>query len=213
MKENILKKIGSGKFNGSKIVQMPIILKLLNRYKIEIENKKSTSKRNKFDFFNISKYIDWENTFVYSMDCSHYGLIFIMKEGDEYNRILQILKNKLIKLKDPEKNLKIVDKVYLKCELYHGDNPERIPDLIIKPIKGYSFDGVFHNNKKYFNKIELNKDYQIGKHSEEGIIIINSKSVSCKKIESANLKDIVPTILNYFNLPIPSNLKGKTLGL
>ncbi len=217
IKENISKRIGYGKFIGSiysKIIQIPMIFHLLNKYKLEMKNKKSTNKRiNKFDFFNVSKYIDWENTFVYSMDYNLYGLIFIMKKSDEYYRILQVLKKKLIKLKDPENNLKIVDKVYLKHELYHGDKPERIPDLIIKPIKGYSFDGVFRNNKKYFKKIELNKDYQIGKHSEEGIIIINCKSVSRKKIKSANLKDIVPTILNYFNIPIPSNLKGKILGL
>ena len=55
------------------------------------------------------------------------------------------------------------------------------------------------------------KDFAIGKHSEEGILIMHGSSIIRKKIDSSNLKDIVPTILYYFQLPIGDDLDGKVL--
>ncbi|MFX1317271.1 MAG: hypothetical protein ACFE9T_15520, partial [Promethearchaeota archaeon] len=51
----------------------------------------------------------------------------------------------------------------------------------------------------------------IGKHNEEGIIILNGSSVSNKRIDNSTLKDIVPTILSYFGIPISKELEGNVL--
>ena len=143
---------------------------------------------------------------------SLYGLIFVLEEGERRQKILQLLIKKLKEIKDPENDKLIVEKIYLKDELYKGKNPEKIPDLIIKPIKGYSFTGLFNNKSELFNKINRKLDFAIGKHSENGILIINGLNViKNKEIKDSNLTDIVPTILHYFGIPLSDKIEGNVL--
>ncbi|MFX1256863.1 MAG: alkaline phosphatase family protein [Promethearchaeota archaeon] len=177
----------------------------------KIKNKSKGLKKFEQETTFFQNIIDWENSYSFSMGISNYGLIFILKKGEEKDKVINFLKNKLYQIKDPEFNLNIVERVYIKEELYNGNRPELIPDIIIKPKKGYSFTGLFQNKKNLFQKIRKKSDFAIGKHNEEGILIIHGQSVSNTKIKNAHLKDIVPTILNYFHLPIIDYLNGKIL--
>ena len=67
------------------------------------------------------------------------------------------------------------------------------------------------NIKDLFQKIDKTKDFAIGKHSEKGILIMHGDHVKKDIIKKANLEDIVPTILHYFDIPVPKNIDGKIL--
>ncbi|MFW9881162.1 MAG: alkaline phosphatase family protein, partial [Candidatus Thorarchaeota archaeon] len=184
--------------------------KIIRMFK-NIESKFGKTPKEKSSTAFLQKMIDWKNSSVFPRGIGLYGYIFVLKEGKKKRELIESLKSSLFQIEDPENNLKIVDKIYTKDEIYKGDKPHLIPDLIIKPIKGYSFRGEFKNKKNFFEKITKKESETIGKHNEFGIIIMNSVSVLKKKIEVAHLKDIVPTILHFFQLPLPDYLDGDIL--
>ncbi|MFX0032325.1 MAG: alkaline phosphatase family protein [Candidatus Hodarchaeota archaeon] len=183
------------------------ILRLLKSLSNMISTVRSPDKRSTI----IDTNLDLENSKVYSSGISLYGYIFIFPEGKERLQIINLLKKKLYNLEDSETGLKIVKKVFTREEIYKGDHPHLIPDLIIQPSKGYSFTGMYKGKKKLIEKITLKESESIGKHNEEGIIIVNGSSITKKKIEKASLRDITPTILRYFDLPLKDDLDGKVL--
>jgi predicted AlkP superfamily phosphohydrolase/phosphomutase len=157
--------------------------------------------------------IDWNKSLAVSMGISLYGLIFILDKKRK-EKIEKNLIKKLKKIKDNENNKKIVDKIYKTNEIYKGNSSELLPDLIVKPIKSYSFTGSYKKSKEKIVKINKKFDFATGKHSEEGILIIHGESIVRKKIKEAKLSDITPTILSFFNLPVKEhNFSGKSLNI
>lgn len=155
--------------------------------------------------------LDFQNSFAYSTGIGLYGYIFIFEEGKNRIKLMNYIKKKLLKLKDNETGAPIVKRVFFREEIYRGDKPEVIPDIIIQPHNGYSFLGMIKGKKKLLEKIDIKESESIGKHHENGIIIINNKFFKKENIKDANLKDILPTILKYFDLPIPDTIEGKAL--
>ena len=62
------------------------------------------------------------------------------------------------------------------------------------------------NNKNIFSKVEG------GDHRIEGIVIAYGKDISNgKKIKSAKIYDVMPTILQMMDMPISEEVDGETL--
>ena len=209
LRTNIFKSIIRKKLKNLflKSIISKVFLNYLKKLELKIKIQNKFEQQTKF----LQKNIDWKNSYAFSTGIGLYGLIFILKKEKEREKLINFLKNRLYRIKDPDKGINIVDKIYDCREIYKGNKPDLIPDLIIKPIKGYSFTGLFQNEKNLFQKVDKLKDFAIGKHSEEGILIMHGPSIIRKKVESANLKDIVPTILYYFQLPLRDDLDGNIL--
>ncbi len=56
---------------------------------------------------------------------------------NDYEKMRYGIKQKLLDLKDPQTNQRIIDKVFLREEIYHGPYLERAADIIVHPFKGY----------------------------------------------------------------------------
>ncbi len=212
LKTNILKQIIRSKIKNYflKLESSLFNIKLLNflkNFEFKFKSKEKGEGNRKF----IQEIVDWKKSLAFSLGISLYGLIFILKEGESKLKIKNYIKKKLLQLRDPENNKLLVKRIYEKEELYRGHEPDLIPDLIIQPNSGYSFTGLFQNVKELFQKIDKRFDFAIGKHDEEGILIINGEGINPSKINDASLKDIVPTLLKYFGLPIPKEIDGKPL--
>lgn len=74
------------------------------------------------------------------------GRIYINLEGREekgsvsihdYDKVREDVKQRLGELRDPETNRQIVDKVFLREEIYQGPLLEQAADLIVHPVNGY----------------------------------------------------------------------------
>jgi len=186
---------------------LAIIFKILKNLINKINIFKSRDARIKY----MRNIIDMEKSKVYSTGIGLYGSIFIFAEGTTREKYIKILKKKLLDLRDPKTNSPFIKNIFMKEEVYDGDQPNLIPDLIIQPINGYSLTGMYKGKKHLLEKINIKESESIGKHNDKGIIILNSPSVLKKKIDGATLKDIVPTILNYFGLPISKEIEGNVL--
>ncbi len=153
---------------------------------------------------------DWDSSRVFSFSRGSYGYVyFLHNKNDNFK---QDFLKKVSSIKDPQTNLKIVEKYKFKEEIYSGDKLDLMPDVILFPEKGYSFTGDIKESDTLFVEVTEGEDFHIGMHSSDGILLIKQNDI-VNKPENINVSiaDIAPTVLSYFDLPVPDYTQGKAM--
>jgi ATP sulfurylase len=161
--------------------------------------------------------INWKKTRVFAMGAFD-GQIFInLKEreplgivsSEDYETLLEELEEKLKQIKgDDGKTLNT--KIFKKKDFFKGKYENSAPDMIVY------FDDLEYgcNTSRIGNPTLWSPRTALGSddaaHSSQGIFIMD-KSLQKGDIGEINIIDIVPTILNKFNLKIPEDLKGRVI--
>ena len=154
------------------------------------------------------KDIDWEQTKAYA---SYSGSIFINLKGresqgivtnDDYDKIKDEIVEKLTSLQDD--GVKVINKVYKREELYHGDKVDKMPDLMVFTDSQYTALTPAIKSEM-FELSELS-----GNHAQEGMFIAYGKDIKPSKV-SLELVDIAPTILHIMDIPIPIYMEGRVV--
>lgn len=159
--------------------------------------------------------IDWSKTKAWAWG-GFYSRIFLNVKGRDPEGVVtdfvqerEILKHKLMAVTDdlgqPLKNI-----VATAEELYadpKGDTPDLLGffgDLAWRP------GGTVGHHKIYIHENDTGPDD--GVHDWDGIFAFYQPGVQGQgRQENLNILDVAPTILKYFNQPIPENFKGKII--
>jgi predicted AlkP superfamily phosphohydrolase/phosphomutase len=100
-------------------------------------------------------------------------------------------RQKILDVRDPENDARIVDNVYFREEIYHGEYAENAVDMLVQPKKGYIIstksDGII-------NRIEYPFSNHISEDCRKGIFYAYGPMIQRNKIEM-NCIDVTPTIL------------------
>lgn len=124
------------------------------------------------------------------------GRIYINLEGREekgsvpiqcYKEVVEDIKERLIRLRNPFNGEQVIDKVFLKDEIYSGEYICNAPDIIAYPLKGYDLKGALDNKDIFTNSI-LN-----GMHTYDDAILIG---VNCNISEISLIEQVADLILN-----------------
>jgi predicted AlkP superfamily phosphohydrolase/phosphomutase len=169
--------------------------------------------------------IDWSKTRAYSdslfpnirINLKGRELHGIVEPGEEYEGLLRELISGLMDLREVNHNEKIVDKVFRREEIYHGDYTDMAPDLLIRwrediPISGIKLNN--HHHLEPFTSPIPGEDYRVisGDHHLNGIFLAHGKNTRKGiKIGGANIMDLAPTILSLMGIPVPDDMDGKVL--
>jgi predicted AlkP superfamily phosphohydrolase/phosphomutase len=160
-------------------------------------------------FIPKSELFDWDKTRAYSMGRSSEGFIYLLARTiSERDSLAEEIRDRLMKVTDPETGKQVAEKVWLKEELYQGPQMEHLPDMIIEPAGDYTFTGHCQIDKDLYHTVNSEMDMHIGKHHQDGIWVVSGDSVSPKSSISANIIDIAPTLLYYLGIPIPDDMDG-----
>jgi len=173
------------------------------------------SKQVEVDFFLN---VDWSRTKVYGLG---FNGLYVNLQGREYNGIingrtkrtlLNKIAKKLLELRDPQNNAKIVDRVYFSEDIYSSQNLENAPDLIVGYSRGYRASWESTIGSFPLNWIEDNMDAWSGDHCMAaelvpGIILSNKKIT----LDNPKLYDLAPTILAEFGLNKSDQMVGKAI--
>lgn len=163
---------------------------------------------------------DWSKTKAYALGL---GQIYInlqgrekfgtVAPGQEYSQLQNELITKLRDFKDPETGDTIIDDVYKRDDIYHGEYVGNAPDLVVGFHDGYrvswqtTLGGVpkdlVENNMKKWSGDHCSFDYK----DTMGVLLMN------RKIQKSNphLVDIAPTVYKLLEVPFVVNIDGKPL--
>ena len=170
--------------------------------------------------------IDWNQTKAYPV--GHFSDIFInlkgrqpagiVEPGREYKELRDEITKMLYEFKDPDDNSSIVERVYKREDLYHGQYLENMPDLIIG-WKDYKYLRMFNYPPSDDDSIiwtipptlSLLWD-RTGAHKPEGMFMAMGPHVKNGiQVENASIMDIAPTVLYERGVPVPDDMDGRIL--
>ena len=134
----------------------------------------------------------------------------IVKPGKEYDDLCREIENIFLELINPATGKKAVKEVIKVKDMYNGEYINNLPDIVIK------WEGKYPISSLYSPRIgtvtgEL-PDKRSGAHRTYGFLIAAGKEIKApKQLEERNIMDIAPTILRYFDVPVPKDMDGKVL--
>lgn len=144
-----------------------------------------------------------------------------VRPGREYEEVRERIIHGLLGEKDPGSGEPVVDNVLRREDIYHGDNLEKAPDLVVTfkdlgyvPRPSYTVSpGVV---LKTIPRLELEQSESNtranARHLPNGILLMRGKGIRPgRKIDGAQIMDLAPTILYTMGLPVPTDMDGKVL--
>ena len=136
------------------------------------------------------KYVDPVRSKVFTL--SHYSFGFHVKDVETCDFLLHEVKK-----------MNLFARIWKREEIYHGPHVKNAPEIIFLPDfeKGYcvgttAISPEIISQKTYYD------------HHPEGIILAYADYISPVQIGKVKTFDLVPTILNYLGLPVPSDTDG-----
>ncbi len=174
------------------------------------------------DLWQGLQVIDFSRTqaYMFPMKCPPLTGVVINVRGrqpegtvapEAYETFRERIMRNLADLRDPRTGEPIVQAVYKREDLYHGEFVERAPDIIVWCNYLYK-EGPFAEGP-LVNQVPFDELEQVpGSHDEKGIFLAKGPGIAKGKlIEGAHLIDVTPTILHAMELPVPSDMDGSVL--
>ena len=151
-----------------------------------------------------------EDSVAYSMDP---GRIYInlkgreprgkVAPGQEYESIRAEIKAALMELKEPESGDRIAETIYFKEEIYDGPLLEHAPDMVVMAYDGFDLKGALAKDTL------THKGALVGMHTyADATLYIKDAEVVKSDPE---IPDVMPTILQMMDVPIPEDVDGEVL--
>jgi predicted AlkP superfamily phosphohydrolase/phosphomutase len=125
--------------------------------------------------------------------------------------LAQELSDRLLELRDPKTERRVVDRVVMGRDVFEGPLADNGPDLIAQPAEDYTFGApslVAHRTP--FTDIDFELEIP-GGHHPEGILIWSGAGVRPSQDVRANLSDVAPTVLARSGAPVPDHMDGRVL--
>jgi predicted AlkP superfamily phosphohydrolase/phosphomutase len=133
----------------------------------------------------------------------------IVEPGVAYDKLRADLKARLLEFRDPRTGQKLVDQVWYREDLYHGEQTRLAPDLVFV-ARDYAFLG-----RQLFGSratVETSEHMGNGFHRMNGMFLAFGPNIKASQhIEGADITDIAPTVLHAMGLPIPDDMDGRVL--
>jgi predicted AlkP superfamily phosphohydrolase/phosphomutase len=160
--------------------------------------------------------VSWRKTRAYAYGTSgirinlkgrdQYGTV---EPGEEYEKLREEIARGLMDLKDENGN-KIVKVVYRVEDLYGVSNIPEAPDLF------FDFhDDHFYSTHDTITDMPsfLDKGYtwRQGDHRIDGVFALSGRGVAPGRVLTANIEDILPTILFIEDLPLSDQFDGRVM--
>jgi predicted AlkP superfamily phosphohydrolase/phosphomutase len=166
--------------------------------------------------FAATSDIDWSRTraYVYSTDSIRINLegrdqYGIVKPGEEFNRLREEIRDALLAIR-LEDGSRLIEKVYFAEDLYGAAEVEDAPDII------YEFTEENHY-ATYYRGAETSRvfgppyPWKQGDHRRDGIVLLAGEGVAGGKNLTADIEDILPTVMFIQNLPPSEDFDGRVI--
>jgi len=136
----------------------------------------------------------------------------VVKPGEEYDALVEEIRQKLLAYRDPNTGLAPVKELYRRSDVYQGDEVEHAPDLIVGYARGFrcsdeSALGDFSNEIITPNLSKWTGDHCIATSEVPGILVANRPLL----VSDPALTDFAATVLHLYGVERPKNIIGRPL--
>jgi len=162
--------------------------------------------------------VDWPRTKAFAV--GSFGQIYInqagkrpqgtVQPGKEYQDLREEIAARALEIRDPRIGESVVERVYLREELYSGALLEKAPDLVLQSRNweymafGHADFGASHIVEPIFG--------MSGHHRPDGVVFLAGEGIKeGVKLEGASIMDLAPTILYSMGIHVPSDMDGRVL--
>jgi predicted AlkP superfamily phosphohydrolase/phosphomutase len=129
---------------------------------------------------------------------------------EKYASIRKRLVESLSQLKDPDRDIAMIDSVYVKDDIYRGPYLGKAPDVICLEKSGYLFSRLPRTaDLRLLDRGPNPLWAHTGYHRRKGSIGLYGPAVRPGASVEARITDVTPTILAYLGVPIPAEVDGK----
>lgn len=209
---NNKKNIRSGLINFRRfkgVINNPYLVKLICKlpFKYSLYNIFSIllKKENKKLDFNI----DFNKSKAWLTSRPSFSININADDKLEYERIIKDIKLDFQNLKCDKCGKHLIAEIFEKKELYWGKNVENAPDIIIIPK---DYDTVSTSSYRD-RETTIRHLYKVnGWHKLNGVFIASGPNIKNNFVKPT-IYDVVPTVLNYFDITIPKSIDGKPLDI
>lgn len=153
--------------------------------------------------------IDPKNTKAFCLDPGRLYLNMKNRFGEgildkkDYEGIREELKEAVLALRSPDHpEERVVKRVRKREEIYHGPNLEKAPDLVVEGACGFDLKG------SVAKKVLFDNGPWTGMHTSNNAAFLINKKI---KVQDVQIFDVFPTILNYFDIDVTSDIDGRVL--
>ena len=124
--------------------------------------------------------------------------------GAEYERTRREIAEAIMAMRDPATGEPMVKRVYAREELYHGPYADAGADLVLDMCEGYDPKGPFGKPSLCFKGASL-----VGMHTTpDALLYVQGLRMSNRR---PTIADVAPTILEFLQVQVPTNMDGRSL--
>ncbi len=200
-----------------------------NRFKDQIISRMPRL-RDQMRSYLTTATIDWPRTKAFSLGIDSTNIFInlegrfpdgIVPRGREYEELRQEIAEQLEGLTDPSTKERIVQRVFKREELYHGDCLSKAPDLLVtwkdfeyNTRRGYSGggNGLLGSSLEFSDVSGYSSLQKSGTHHVDGIFIARGPMVRNRDAcNGARIIDLAPTILYLLGESIPGDMDGRII--
>jgi len=165
--------------------------------------------------------VDWARTVAYGLGGGVTGGIYLnvrgreplgpVQPGEDYEGMRRRIAQALRATTDPETGRPLVDKVWLREDLFSGPFTPEAPDLYYAPADERC--AVFGDFEFSSNRVlERTSPAISGQHRMDGILAIVGPEVrSGARLDGVRIEDVAPTALHLMGMPVPEEMDGQVL--
>jgi predicted AlkP superfamily phosphohydrolase/phosphomutase len=162
--------------------------------------------------------VDWSQTKAYAVGL---GQIYfnlkgreakgIVSAGEEYRKLQEEIRARLLPLADPETGERVFADVYRRDDIYKGEYLQMAPDLQVGFLDGYRVGWQDTTGGIRRAVIENNNKKWSGDHCATATEISHGVFFSNRKIatEGPHIMDIAPSVLKALEAPVPADYDGQ----
>lgn len=165
--------------------------------------------------------IVWDKTKAYFVSTNVQGINInlkgrepkgIVEPGEEYEQLRDRIICELYRLKDPYTFENVIEEIYRKEDLFHGDYLNSAPDVIFIPRKyDYYLDPGKRTCRLFIGSAA--DDYPVhAYHDPKGIFFITGPDIKAgQRIPDIDIYDLIPTVLHLLGIPQTEDLDGQVM--
>lgn len=157
---------------------------------------------------------DWARTKAFNG--YEHGGIFINREelpsGIVADNEVDDLVNDIIHALESDEYLTSrVKGIHRREDIFSGERLDMLPEIIVDFKNGYLGSSGYEERYSRGAEELRTEGKNVAFHTMDGILLASGNGIRETEVEGANIMDIAPTVLRYFEQPIPNNFDGAPL--